>query len=110
MRRKFQKIVVREHHRTAKAMAMSCCPSSDSSNIPFNVSRMYPECTSLETGGYRDKDGHYHITKRVDDVINVKGHRLGTAELESAMVGVEKRAFIFITADEQLLLFSVSGS
>ena len=37
-------------------------------------------------GAYRDKDGHYKITGRVDDVINVKGHRLGTAELESAMV------------------------
>ena len=37
-------------------------------------------------GAYRDGDGHYRITGRVDDVINVKGHRLGTAELESAMV------------------------
>ena len=37
-------------------------------------------------GAYRDNDGDYQITGRVDDVINVKGHRLGTAELESAMV------------------------
>ncbi len=37
-------------------------------------------------GAYRDDNGHYQITGRVDDVINVKGHRLGTAELESAMV------------------------
>ena len=36
----------------------------------------------------RDKDGHYQITGRVDDVINTKGHRLGTAELESVMVCV----------------------
>ena len=45
-------------------------------------------------GAYRDNDGHYKITGRVDDVINVKGHRLGTAELESAMVrerGREKK-------------------
>ena len=37
-------------------------------------------------GARRDADGHYQITGRVDDVINVKGHRMGTAELESAMV------------------------
>jgi len=37
-------------------------------------------------GAMRDKDGHYQITGRVDDVINTKGHRLGTAELESVMV------------------------
>ena len=33
-----------------------------------------------------DEDGHYKITGRVDDVINTKGHQLGTAELESIMV------------------------
>ena len=37
-------------------------------------------------GSYRDKDGYYWITGRVDDVINVAGHRLGTAEIESALV------------------------
>ena len=37
-------------------------------------------------GAFRDGDGHYQITGRVDDVINSKGHRLGTAEVESAMV------------------------
>ena len=37
-------------------------------------------------GAYRDKDGDYKITRRVDDVINVKGHRIGTAEVESAML------------------------
>ena len=37
-------------------------------------------------GAFRDVDGHYQITGRVDDVINSKGHRLGTAEVESAMV------------------------
>ncbi len=37
-------------------------------------------------GCRRDKDGHYVISGRVDDVINVSGHRLGTAEVESAMV------------------------
>ena len=37
-------------------------------------------------GCRRDKDGYYWITGRVDDVINVSGHRLGTAEIESALV------------------------
>ena len=37
-------------------------------------------------GAYRDSDGHYQITGRIDDVINVKGHRIGTAEIESALV------------------------
>lgn len=35
---------------------------------------------------HRDKDGYYFITGRVDDVINVSGHRIGTAEVESALV------------------------
>jgi acetyl-CoA synthetase len=38
-------------------------------------------------GCRRDKDGYYWITGRVDDVINVSGHRIGTAEVESALVG-----------------------
>jgi acetyl-CoA synthetase len=37
-------------------------------------------------GARRDDDGHYWITGRVDDVINVSGHRIGTAEVESALV------------------------
>ena len=37
-------------------------------------------------GARRDKDGYYWITGRVDDVINVSGHRIGSAEVESAMV------------------------
>ncbi len=36
-------------------------------------------------GAQRDQDGYYRITGRVDDVINVSGHRLGTAEVESAL-------------------------
>jgi acetyl-CoA synthetase len=38
-------------------------------------------------GCKRDKDGYIWITGRVDDVINVSGHRIGTAEVESALVG-----------------------
>ncbi|MEO0894375.1 MAG: acetate--CoA ligase [Pseudomonadota bacterium] len=41
-------------------------------------------------GCRRDSDGYYWITGRVDDVINVSGHRLGTAEVESALVAHEK--------------------
>jgi acetyl-CoA synthetase len=37
-------------------------------------------------GSTRDEDGHYWVTGRVDDVINVSGHRMGTAEVESALV------------------------
>ena len=41
-------------------------------------------------GCKRDKDGYYWITGRVDDVINVSGHRMGTAEVESALVSNDK--------------------
>ncbi|WP_283176015.1 AMP-binding enzyme, partial [Klebsiella pneumoniae] len=37
-------------------------------------------------GARRDEDGYYWITGRVDDVLNVSGHRMGTAEIESALV------------------------
>ena len=48
--------------------------------------RRYPGLYFTGDGALRDEDGHYQITGRVDDVINVKGHRIGTAELESCMV------------------------
>jgi acetyl-CoA synthetase len=41
-------------------------------------------------GCRRDEDGYYWITGRVDDVINVSGHRMGTAEVESALVSHDK--------------------
>ena len=43
-------------------------------------------------GARRDDDGYYWITGRVDDVINVSGHRMGTAEVESALVAHSKVA------------------
>jgi acetyl-CoA synthetase len=43
-------------------------------------------------GARRDEDGYYWITGRVDDVLNVAGHRLGTAEIESALVSHPKVA------------------
>ena len=49
----------------------------------------YPGYYFTGDGAYRDKDGYYWITGRVDDVLNVSGHRLGTAEIESALVAHE---------------------
>ena len=46
----------------------------------------YPGRYFTGDGAQRDEDGHYWITGRVDDVLNVSGHRLGTAEIESAVV------------------------
>jgi acetyl-CoA synthetase len=48
--------------------------------------RMYPGTYFTGDGARRDEDGYYWITGRVDDVINVSGHRMGTAEVESALV------------------------
>jgi acetyl-CoA synthetase len=48
--------------------------------------RTYPGTYFTGDGCRRDEDGYYWITGRVDDVINVSGHRIGTAEVESALV------------------------
>jgi acetyl-CoA synthetase len=45
----------------------------------------YPGLYFTGDGCLRDKDGHYRITGRVDDVLNVSGHRIGTAEVENAI-------------------------
>ncbi|HMN69717.1 MAG TPA: acetate--CoA ligase, partial [Bdellovibrionales bacterium] len=47
----------------------------------------YPGLYFTGDGCKRDADGYYWITGRVDDVLNVSGHRLGTAEIESSLVG-----------------------
>jgi acetyl-CoA synthetase len=47
--------------------------------------RTYPGSYFTGDGARRDEDGYYWITGRVDDVINVSGHRIGTAEVESAL-------------------------
>ncbi len=52
----------------------------------------YPGTYFTGDGCRRDEDGYYWITGRVDDVINVSGHRMGTAEVESALVGHPKVA------------------
>jgi acetyl-CoA synthetase len=54
----------------------------------FHAAYLNPHPGHYTSGdwAYRDKDGHYWITGRLDDVLNVSGHRLGTAEIESAIV------------------------
>ena len=54
--------------------------------------RTYPGKYFTGDGARRDEDGYYWITGRVDDVINVAGHRIGTAEVESALVSHQKVA------------------
>ena len=49
--------------------------------------KTYPGKYATGDGARRDADGDYWITGRTDDVINVSGHRIGTAEVESALVG-----------------------
>ena len=46
----------------------------------------YPGFYFAGDGATRDKDGYYWIRGRVDDVINVAGHRLSTSEIESALI------------------------
>ncbi|MEQ8178766.1 MAG: AMP-binding protein, partial [Amphiplicatus sp.] len=52
----------------------------------------YPGKYFTGDGARRDADGYYWVTGRVDDVLNVSGHRLGTAEIESALVAHPKVA------------------
>jgi acetyl-CoA synthetase len=53
---------------------------------------MYPGVYTTGDGAERDADGDWKITGRVDDVINVSGHRIGTAEVESSLVSHPKVA------------------
>ncbi len=54
--------------------------------------KLYPGYYFTGDGCRRDEDGYYWVTGRVDDVINVSGHRIGTAEVESALVLHDKVA------------------
>ena len=49
----------------------------------------YPGVYTTGDGARQDEDGHYWLMGRIDDVINVSGHRMGTAEVESALVSHE---------------------
>jgi acetyl-CoA synthetase len=52
-------------------------------------SEISDEIYYVEDGAKRDEDGYYTITGRIDDVLNVSGHRLSTVEIENALVGHE---------------------
>jgi len=73
----------------------------------------YPGHYWTGDGAHRDEDGHYWITGRTDDVIKVSGHRLGTAEIESACIihkGIVESAAVGIpdsTTGEALHVFVV---
>jgi acetyl-CoA synthetase len=65
-------------------------------------SRFGPRTYFAGDGARRDEDGYFWITGRIDDVINVSGHRLSTAEIESALVGhaeVAEAAVIAVSDD-----------
>ncbi|XP_072360676.1 acetyl-coenzyme A synthetase 2-like, mitochondrial [Scyliorhinus torazame] len=47
--------------------------------------KTYPGCYFTGDGAYRSPEGYYQITGRMDDIINISGHRLGTAEIENAL-------------------------
>ncbi|XP_041068624.1 acetyl-coenzyme A synthetase 2-like, mitochondrial isoform X2 [Carcharodon carcharias] len=47
--------------------------------------KKYPGCYFTGDGAYRSEEGYYQITGRMDDIINISGHRLGTAEIEDAL-------------------------
>ena len=59
---------------------------SDHDRFEETYFKMYPGYYFTGDGCRRDEEGYYWITGRVDDVINVSGHRMGTAEVESALV------------------------
>ncbi len=61
----------------------------DHQRFKENYFTTYPGYYLTGDGCRRDEDGYYWITGRIDDVLNVAGHRLGTAEIESALVAHE---------------------
>jgi acetyl-CoA synthetase len=66
-------------------------------------SRFGPETYLVGDAAIRDKDGYLWIVGRIDDVINVSGHRLSTAEVESAIVAHEKVAEAAVVAQSDEL-------
>ena len=66
-------------------------------------SRFGPETYLVGDAAVRDKDGYLWIVGRIDDVINVSGHRLSTAEVESAIVAHEKVAEAAVVAESDEL-------
>jgi acetyl-CoA synthetase len=69
----------------------------DHDRCRVNYFATYPKLYFTGDGCIRDEDGYYRITGRVDDVINVSGHRIGTAEVENAInmhLGVVESAVV----------------
>jgi len=64
----------------------------DSKRFAETYFQQFPGYYTAGDGARRDADGYYQITGRIDDVINVSGHRMGTAEVESALVAHPKVA------------------
>lgn len=68
----------------------------DHSRFKETYFKRFPGLYFTGDGCTRDEDGYYWITGRVDDVLNVSGHRLGTAEIESALVSHETVAEVAV--------------
>jgi acetyl-CoA synthetase len=92
-----QPVLLDEHGKAIKAPAAACWRSKPAGRAdPQRLRRPqrmvdtyfkpYPGYYFTGDGARRDEDGDYWITGRIDDVINVSGHRIGTAEVESALV------------------------
>ena len=66
-----------------------CLPTLWNDRAGFEAAylRAFPGTYSTGDGGYIDEDGYVHVMGRLDDVINVAGHRLSTGELEQAIAG-----------------------
>jgi acetyl-CoA synthetase len=74
----------------------------DHERFKLNYFSTYPGMYFTGDGCLRDEDGNYRITGRVDDVLNVSGHRIGTAEVENAInmhAGVVESAVVGYTHD-----------
>ena len=81
--------------RSGAAIGLICCRTQVTSSLRSASLGSWPTFKGLYftgDGARRDQDGFYWITGRVDDVINVSGHRIGTAEVESALVADPKVA------------------
>lgn len=70
-------------------LAPGCLPSlwENDENFKQSYLTQFPGYFASGDGGYKDEDGYVYITGRMDDIINVAGHRLSTTEMEEAVAG-----------------------
>ena len=68
----------------------------------------YPGYYFTGDGAARDHDGYYWIRGRVDDVVNVSGHRLSTAEIEAALIEDKKSVKLLLLVFMTTLLVKLS--